>query len=116
MLRGCETIPLPPAPVPHSLFLLFYQVEIRHRPLLQPQSRTRSGWRCPQTYMVRLWQFPGCRHNHKSGPVAPLCANSRLCAARLLIHYIYGETKMTETVTEKLIRQYAGGKITWSAL
>jgi hypothetical protein len=35
MLRGCETIPLPPAPVPHPLFLLFYQVEIRHRQLLQ---------------------------------------------------------------------------------
>jgi hypothetical protein len=43
MLRGCETIPLPPAPVPQSLFLLFYQVEIRHRQLLQRQSRTRSG-------------------------------------------------------------------------
>ena len=35
MLRGCETIPLPPAPVPHPLFRLFYQVEIRHCQLLQ---------------------------------------------------------------------------------
>ena len=25
----------PPAPVPHPLFALFYQVEIRHRQLLQ---------------------------------------------------------------------------------
>ena len=33
--ESCETIPLPPAPVPHPLFPLFYQVEIRHRQLLQ---------------------------------------------------------------------------------
>jgi len=35
MLKGCETIPLPPAPVPHPLLLLFYQVEIRHGQLPQ---------------------------------------------------------------------------------
>jgi hypothetical protein len=29
---------------------------------------------------------------------------------------MYGETAMTETDTEKLIRQYATGEITWSAL
>src|SRR6266436_843394 len=40
----------PPAPVAHHLFLLFYQVEIRHRQLRQWQSRTRSGCRCPHRY------------------------------------------------------------------
>jgi hypothetical protein len=29
---------------------------------------------------------------------------------------MYGETAMTETDTEKLIRQYATGEITWSVL
>jgi hypothetical protein len=40
-----------PAPVPHSLFSLFYLVEIRHRQLLQSQSRTRS--RVPMATRVR---------------------------------------------------------------
>jgi hypothetical protein len=38
--RPCFGEPAPP--VPHSLFRLFYLVEIRHRQLLQSQSRTRS--------------------------------------------------------------------------
>jgi hypothetical protein len=35
------TLGKPPAPVPRSLFHLFYLVEIRHRQLLQSQSGTR---------------------------------------------------------------------------
>jgi hypothetical protein len=34
------------------LFPLFYQVEIRHRQLLQSQSRTALGYRCDEGYRV----------------------------------------------------------------
>jgi len=37
-------------PVPHYLLALFYLVEIRHRHLLQSQSRTRLQRRCPEKY------------------------------------------------------------------
>jgi hypothetical protein len=42
------------------LFPLFYQVEIRHRQLLQWQSRTRLGRRCPVRYgaiMAIVWSL-----------------------------------------------------------
>jgi hypothetical protein len=65
----------PPAPVPHPLFGLFYQVEIRHRQLLQRQSRTRSGCGCLQGCIVFLWQFNDC-HYHKQGSVGALCGSS----------------------------------------
>ena len=50
MLRGCETIPLPPAPVPHPLFPLFYQVEIRHWHVRQSLPRARSRLQCLGQY------------------------------------------------------------------
>jgi hypothetical protein len=60
----------PPAPVAHHLFLLFYQVEIRHRQLLQRQSRTRSGGDA-RLDIVLLWQLYGCRHRKPGAPVHP---------------------------------------------
>jgi hypothetical protein len=47
----------PPAPVPLSLFHLFYLVEIRHRQLLQSQSRTRSAGGNAQEGTMRIWQL-----------------------------------------------------------
>jgi hypothetical protein len=44
----CPCFGKPAPPVPHSLFRLFYLVEIRHRQLLQSQSRTRSRMPMPR--------------------------------------------------------------------
>jgi hypothetical protein len=50
----------PPAPIAHPLFRLFYQVEIRHRQLLQKQKAPLAGRR-PCNDTMRLWRFYSCR-------------------------------------------------------
>ena len=62
----------PPAPVPYPLFPLFYLVEIRHRQLLQRQSRTRSGCRCPQGYSAIIaiqWLSMTLSQDRRCNPV-----------------------------------------------
>src|SRR5258708_7827749 len=45
-----------PSPVPHSLFPLFYLVEIRHRQLLQSQLHPFTG-ADPQEITMRIWRL-----------------------------------------------------------
>ena len=49
----------PPAPIAHLLFRLFYQVEIRHRQLLQKQKSPLAGRRSRNDTM-RLWRLYSC--------------------------------------------------------
>ena len=53
----CPCFGEPAPPVPHSLFRLFYLVEIRHRQLLQSQSRTRSAGADAQEITIRIWRL-----------------------------------------------------------
>ena len=49
----------PPTPIAHLLFRLFYQVEIRHRQLLQKQKAPLAGRRSRNDTM-RLWRLCSC--------------------------------------------------------
>jgi hypothetical protein len=46
----------------------------------------------------------------------PFCLASRCGRDCVKPHGVNGETAMTETDREKLIREYAAGEITWRAL